>query len=746
MDTHNSLKEELNEIHNKITSLFSDVKSIPGLTGHSFKGWEKTCSEIHKQMSEDIVRVAIVGAVKSGKSTFINSLFRGDYLKRGAGVVTSIVTRVQSGHPLTAKLFFKSWDEVNSDMEQAMVLFPSLNWRSDKERFDIRREKDRMELQQAMDALSTDQLITNDTRNVNSVLLASYLKGYDRVKGIVSSDTFTTQYKNNLFKEHKAFVGDDSLAAYLRDVQLQIDSSGMESNIEIADCQGCDSPNPLHLAMIQDYLLLTHLIVYVVSSRTGLRQADIKFLSIIKKMGIMDNILFVINCDYGEHESLNNLNNLIVKVKEEISLIKPEPLIYTFSALYNLFKAQKNNLTPKDKLRFRQWKKEKEFTAFLDLQTERFESSFYHKLTSERNALLLKNHLERFGVISSGMDHWVCINQDILARDTSSVKDIILKIEQHQKKMGQIKSMIRRTLDGSIQQVKQELVADIDRFFDVRSGEILGTIIEFIRNYNVSYNQYEDSLISTGFSGTLYLVFQELKQALDTCLAEAINPDLIRFVRKKEALIKEYLESVADSYEVMVQDAIVEYNSAMKNFGITRLLDNGHRVALPDINSIKGTMGLTIPPLAANMRYSVKIKTEAVMRLGFYSAVKILKRLLRKPIQNKNEGEILALKDGVIRIKRETEKSIIFLFKDYKENIKFQYIFKLADAVSEKLYDALLDRFQTYVTDLSKINELISEKRIDKERASEVLGEMERTTKRIHERINRVREKIELSA
>jgi hypothetical protein len=97
---------------------------------------------------------------------------------------------------------------------------------------------------------------------------------------------------------------------------------------------------PLHLVMIQDYLLLTNLIVYVVSSRTGLRQADIRFLSMIKKMGILENTLFIINCDFSEHESISDLKTLIHRVREELAMVQSEPQVFAFSALFNLFSSQ----------------------------------------------------------------------------------------------------------------------------------------------------------------------------------------------------------------------------------------------------------------------------------------------------------------------------------------------------------------------------------------------------------------------
>jgi GTPase SAR1 family protein len=743
MDTFNSLKKELLQINQDVSALFSDAGSITGMPDHSFADWQKTCSNIYKQMSEQIIRVAVVGTIKSGKSTFINSLFKGDYLKRGAGVVTSIITRVRSGEQLKAKLLFKSWDEVNSEIDQALVLFPSVDWRTEKNRFDIRRKGERVDLQKALSSLSSEHLFANYSRNLNSVLLTSYLKGYEKVKDMISSDSITSHYEDNKFAEHWAFVGDGSMAIYLRDIELEIDSGNIDSNIEIADCQGSDSPNPLHFAMIQDYLLLTHLLIYVISSRTGLREADIKFLSIIKKMGIMDNMLFIINCDFSEHESINDLHALVEKIKEELSMIKPDPEIYSISALFNLFKVRNENLSQKDSLRLAQWKKEKELTAFSDHETKRFESLFYNKLTRGSHFLLLKNHLERLSVILSGMTHWVLVNQNIFARDADSANEVIETIKHNQIRMNKITSMMKNTLDGSIQKIKRELKADIDRYFDPRSGDLLGNLIEFIRSYTVPYQNYEENLKAAGFSNTLYLVFQEFKHSLDTYMAETINPEVIRFFREKETRIKEYLDSVSSSFDIMVQDAIVEYNKMMGNFGINKSRKNQERIGLPDIDSIKGMAGLALPPAVASMNYTSRVKTEAVIRLGFYTVLKFFRKFLRKPIQRKNEQEVLALKDGVLRVKRETEKSVLFHFKDYQENIKFQYIYKLIEVASNSLYQSLIDRFRLYVADLSDIVELVNNKLVDKKQASEILKEMEKTSMRIDGRINIIRENLE---
>jgi len=743
MNTYNSIKTELHKVIEDISGLLSIAKSSSGMSDNSFTVWEKTTAGINKQLSEEVLRVAVVGPIKSGKSTFINSLFKGEYLKRGAGVVTSIVTRVHSGEKLRAKLLFKSWDEINEDMNQALALFPSLDWRTENDKFDIRLNKERTDLQEALNSLGPELLIANGTRNVNSVLLSSYLEGFEKVKDLISQEISEKQYEDNLFGEHWNFVSDGAMSVYLKDVHLEIDSGGIESNIEIADCQGSDSPNPLHLAMIQDYLLLTNLIIYVISSRTGLREADIKFLSLIKKMGILDNILFIVNCDFSEHHSLYDLNTLIEKIKEELMMITPSPDIYSLSALFNLFKAQSSTLSQKDRLRLEQWEGEKELSIFSDAETARFEASFYNKLTRGSYALLLNNHIERLQIISSGLKHWVSFNQNILTKDTDSANKIVKSVKKHQIRMDQIKSVIKSTLNGSIQQIKRQVKLEIDRYFDIRSGNVIRDIKEFIKNYSISYQQYEDDIKTSGFSNTLYMIFQEFKQAFDTFMAETINPEVIRFIRKQEAHIHEHLESIAGPFDVMVQDAIAKYNGMMGTLGINRSSENIKKISLPDIRTIKSITGLTVPPVAAYMRYTAKMKTEATMRLGLYKMFKIFKRLLKKPIQRKNEGEMLALRDGVLRVKHEMEKSVISHLKDYQENIKFQYIYKLIEAESNSLYETLLDRFQIYGADLSSIVDLINNKMVDRDQTSEMMKTMAFDCSEIGEKINDLRERIE---
>ncbi|OQY02824.1 MAG: hypothetical protein B6I22_12930 [Desulfobacteraceae bacterium 4572_123] len=684
MNVHRIIKKEILDINHNLDRLLADAKAISSTDGRFFDEWADSCNRIKQQITEDKIRIAVVGPIKSGKSTFLNSLFEADYLKRGAGVITSIVTRIGKGRELKAELLFKSLDEINRDISQAMVLFPSSGRQSDPDEFNILHDEKRTRLKSSLDNLSPELMITNDSRNINSILLASYLKGFEKVRGIITSDTLTRTYERDRFIDHMDFAGNDHLAVYLKDIKLEINTSYLDEGVEIADCQGSDSPNPLHLAMIQDYLALAHLLVYVISSRTGLRQADIKFLSMIKKMGIMDNTLFVLNCDFSEDLSL-----------------------------------------------------------FSDNEKLRFEQALRHKLNGERYALLLKNNLERLGAISSGMENWISINHDILSRDTAGVTALDKKIRFHRESINSVKSMIRSTLDGSLQNIKNEIKKDIDRFFDARSGDVLAEILEFINNYSVPAIQYEENLKSAGFADTIYVTFQEFKQALDAFIAESVIPKIIRFVRIEEQKIITRLSTVAGPFESMVKNALGEYTTALEGFGISLKPEGEVEIKLPDMDTIKTGTGLTLPPLVAAMRYSARIKTEAVMRLGAYSFMGLFRKILRKPADNHGEHAVRALKDSSRQMKRETRRSILFHFKDYRENMKFQYIFKLLDAASRELHESLFDRFRIYATDLSQTVELMDQKKIDRHKASELLTKIQQDLNNIQSKIDLTREKIE---
>jgi hypothetical protein len=725
MPVYDDLKQTLVEINDRTVRLLDQAEKITELSHKGFSQWRRTCQTVSAQLSEETMRVAVVGAIKSGKSTFVNSLFGDDYLKRGAGVVTSIVTRVRAGSDLRAKLYLKNWNAVNREIGQAAVMLPVHKRADTGPGVDLRREADRRELRRLLNDLAADQLISNDTRSAGSVLLSAYLDGYDRMQAHVTDDHGVVRFDADRFPEHRAFVGDDAMAVYLDDVLLEIDTHTLGHDVEIADCQGSDSPNPLHLAMIQDYLALAHLTIYVISSRTGLRQADIRFLAMIRQMGLLDTLVFVVNVDLSEHESLEDLQQGIRKIETELEMICPHPDVFGISALYQLMHQRVDRLTPKDGDRYGHWRRDADMVDATSTAWTRFRRFLDRKIDQERHALLLKTHLERLEIVCSGAGDWIAFNRDLLHRDAGGARALADRVGKAQDRLARMQRTVKNTLDGAVNQIKRDLRASIDRFFDPHADGVVGGIVRFIRDYQVDMQRYDESLTQAGFANTLFVVFQEFKQAVDAYMAESVNPRVIKFVRTQEVELLNHLDDIAGPYGAMIDEALANYTQVVDSGAVSSQRTTRPIRIGPELETIRSTAGLSLPTVAAAMHYSVQIKTEAVMRFGFYKIVNLVKKALKRSADKVHHERFLALASGIRRMKQETERSVLFHMKDYRENVKFQYILKLADAASGMLYRRMLERFEHHGHDLTHVVEMIGEQRLDKNHLAARLQDME---------------------
>jgi len=254
--------------------------------------------------------------------------------------------------------------------------------------------------------------------------------------------------------------------------------------------------------------------------------------------------------------------------------------------------------------------------------------------------------------------------------------------------------VIKDTLDGSTRKLKRDLGDDVERFFDFKYSETVQGIIQFVDSYSVSARDYEKDLETSGFLSTLYRIFQTLREATNRYIAESINPKLVDFVHLEEEKIKGVSDQVSGPYGLMIQDALDQYQRTAEKLGIKIEQRPFRPVKSPDMGMVKGDASLSIPPLVTTLRYSGRIKTEAILRLGMYNTLRAMRKLLRKRTGGELESAMRSLDDSVRRIKEQLRESIAAHLLDYKENLKYQYFFKLVDAVSDSLYETLVDRMR----------------------------------------------------
>jgi hypothetical protein len=743
MARYDDIKTELLDVNKAVRQVLRTALSTEGLATASLDLWLKTTNHIQRQLAEETVRMAVVGSIKSGKSTLTNFLFNGDHVKRGAGVVTSIITKIRPGKENVARLEFKTWDEINAEMNQALILFGSVEADLTREDFDINRQEDRTWLREALSKLGAEHLISGNARDPNSVLLMEYLKGYDRAKAYVSYDRATRVLQSHELDQQKDFVSDESLAVYLKDVSLELKGpEGFGENLEVADCQGSDSPNPLHLAMIQDYLIQTHLIVYVISSRTGLRQADIRFLTLMKKMGLSGNIIFVLNCDFSEHEDLADIKRMVARAEDELNMILSPRRLFALSALFNLFRSlasQSDGLSRKDQLRLEQWQEEADMVAFSDMGTKHFLEEVTQKVSVDRLNLLVAANVERLSKIARGAKESIRVSRNLVRKTAGEVKETITRMDKRRKVTNQIVVTIKDTLEGTTAKVKRDMGNEVNRFFDIKYGDIAQDIVRFIDSHDVPAAGLSKDVEASGFLMTLYHVFQKLQQATNTHIAEQINPRIVEFVSELEGDIEEVFRQICSPYGLMIQDAVDQHYRVMEELGIEATRRPVEPISCPDVATTKRDIHLSIPRLAATMDYSTRIKTEAILRLGLYNTWKGAKKLFRRGSADKLDSALRSLEHSIRRMKEQMKDSITEHFTDYSENFKFQYVFTLVDAMSKRLYEDLTDQLKAFTGDLTGLRELVENEERTKGGLSEALQTMEQSLEEALDSIDRIK-------
>jgi hypothetical protein len=700
--------EILNTIDNVSFLYDTYLRTNESLLPEKAKEYENFFESLKKNIDEQVLRIAVVGAIKSGKSTFINSFLKSDILKRGAGVITSVVTRVISGRDLKATVHFKSIEEINKDIKNSVVLLPDSDENLTFENFDITDQDSRNTLKNLLEKLKTDQLITKDSREAKSVYLQSYLSGYKRLSDML--DNGLKVFEGDQFEEYKDFASQEPLAVYVKDILVEIPVYEIDENTEIADCQGSDSTNPLHIARIQDYLVRANFIIYLISTRTGLRQADIKFLNMLKKMGLTEQSLFVLNSDLSEHENIEDLKRVEEKTIEEIKMIKPEAEFFTISALYELFKENKEKLSDKDKLRLEQWHMDKKSVEYLHSGFSRFKTYFDNELISRKHYIFYSSCLRKVTDSLSELRQRLELKIKYIKQENEEAP---ADLKKQEKRFNEIKKLIKNTLEGSKNKFDKTLKNDIDRFFDTGS-QVYTLINDFIKTYKNDYDKYITKTGENSVKVNYFSLYQDFKQSLDSYVTQEINPAIIYFVREKEKQIVSYYYELAKSYEYMVSEARKSFDELIDKE------NDDFKSYLPEPENFEFEKDFNMPSALDALDYNVGIRSSAIAGSGLVFFKNIYNRLFNSN-KSINDDVRKTIEKSLEKIKKETEKSIKNHFLNYRENLKFQYILKFSGQVMEVYYNSLINRLDSYISDFSNIQDLLEKNaEIKKEYVSEL--------------------------
>jgi hypothetical protein len=683
---HQALMDEivrLEELAEEWTALFPQA-AVQG------RHWQKVLSQVQAHAAENTCRLAVVGAVKSGKSTMINALLGQDLLRRGAGILTAMITRVQPGPEARAELQFKGWDEINGEIRRALGLLPNPRLVDRAAPLDLKETPDRELLAQVLAEAKESDLWSGGSLDQNYLLLKSYLEGYDLLQGIMPATGVLPLAGSDLAR-HRELVTREATAVYLKDVLLTIPFPWPAEAVELGDCQGSDSPFPQHLAQVLAYLIKSDLALYIVSSRVGLRQADFQFLAELKRMGLIPHILTLLNLDLGEHTSYAEVVKIRDRVAQELSSWQPEPRIYAFSALKLLLdrrQARGESLDPREAAVLKVWATDPDSAAFSAAEAARFERDLKAALEDLHTRRLAGGSLAQVRMVARGLREQLELTDDLLTRGVDAIKELETRLEARRQPLNATMATVSQTLEGAGHRLKKTLRSRVDGLLDRHSGQVGQDLNAFIRNFTPDWDQLAPPSVTPAFRPVLYQLFQEFAKALAHHITTEVNIALVEFIRAQEEWLRQELARLWDPLFLTLQEALTLYYREIADLGLA--------AAAPTLEAaaVSRPQGLEVPLLNLEVVPDWRFAREVWVRsgMGFLGRTwEALKRRLklgsetepRKQLLRDLERALTALKDWLL-------EEISTQLLNYREGLKFQYFFPLVDQWL-KLQEASLD-------------------------------------------------------
>jgi len=682
-------------IENLVSDTISVIDCLAAVSTHSEKslaGNRQLCSKIPAHISEGVLRVAVVGVIKSGKSTFINAISGKELVERGAGVVTSITTRIRKGKKNRVTIHLKSWDEVNREIEHCLEMFPG---KDDAPPFDIRRTQDRQQLRRMFDTIVAEFPVTSRGLRPEALVIRNALDGYRHCLDVIGSDEQTISFDNKSFDNHKPFTSDPAKAFYVKDVCLEVYGKAIPPNVEIGDCQGADSTDPAVLEKIFSYLEAANLIVYCISSRTGLRQSDMAFLKQIKRLGLMENILFIYNCDLSEHETLNNLKLTRDKTIRELKLLVPDVRIFSFSALYTLFDSLGKRLSAKNRRRLGLWREDREMTAFCTEGHARFLDGFNRLFDASRFNLFYANHIERLKIVTHILDDQIKILLDVFSAGVSDQENARKRLADLEGNARRLRVIVNNSVTGAVSALRREIESNLKNAFLTDSKNINKLVTTFIRQAKIDSQPYRAGVGTTGFKQILYMMFQDFRRRLDLFILEQVNPALKQLVRSQEERIGSYFKSLLDSYRIDYVTMGAPGNRENELASLEMIKEEEARSREADLEGIKKILGLHLPNRLFSPEYTRTMQANAVTGFGLHSMILFVSAVMDKHVRFSFTP---GLDRAVAKIKKKTLTIMQRQVTTYHTSLKQDYFFPLIDAVTRDFKDKILQRFTMYET------------------------------------------------
>ena len=391
--------------------------------------WRQTLTTLNDLRSGFSLPITCIGPVKSGKSTLINTLAGADLLPTGAGITTSFPTTVSASENFSAHIELQPEATINKMFTQALSLL--FNDDLGDHQLSLFKAADRSQIDDLLNNYqSCGTLTRHGIFNESYRLLRNLINGAEKVAEHYHTKQLDFTINDPEDQRYRLFIRDETLSPYLIGIEIKAPLKLLPPYLALRDLPGLDTPNPSHQSIIVQQLGESPALIYVISSRIGLRQADYQLLEHLRELGLEERLLFVINLDLDEHQDKNELETMINRCSDELRELGFTQPLYAFSTLA-LFWSQPEimaQLNPSCRQRFTMWQEEKEKLAISASDATRFLAHLFELGKNEATTALLQHSEKRLQQIVNSTQRLI---ENQLAQLSGKDDALSLDLNQH---------------------------------------------------------------------------------------------------------------------------------------------------------------------------------------------------------------------------------------------------------------------------------------------------------------------------
>ncbi len=676
-------------LEDRIRELEEQRLADPVQTAH----WREALSRVKVSLEDQLLRIAVVGSVKSGKSTLINTLLERDLLKRGAGITTAFITRIKTSRDLGGWVELKPWKQVLEEINESLKLLPLPQGESHEMLdVDLRRPEDRDRLRDRVRRIQRDWQQARGPLDSHFILLNNMLQGYSAVENMIGDEVNRLLFEGHSIGQHQRFAGVESNAAYVRDMELHVPAPWLGESIEIADCQGSDSPNPLHLGHVQQYLMCSHFILYVINSRMGLRESDFKLLELVKTLRMAPQTFFVLNVDLDDHPDVADIRRILERVREELSWVVPHPRVYAFSGLYHLMDAQGESLAEAERSRFDLWRRCSSMSSLTREGFSAFRRDLIQRVCEQRTRVLCAVGLSRLCMVAGSLMDTAAVRRELLDRDVQHLQQSVADLRRRQKDLQATLETLKNAISGLRVSVTRDLGKAADEYFDLKDGPLVREITELVKHYPVEGRYERDLADPRGVVRTLHTFYANFRHDVSHHLIERTNARIIEFAREQEEFIGARLRDASRAFWSLYARALDEYRSEAARYGISL----SSPVGLGE-SEWKAPPDLTPPTFGVIPEQQAVSRSILLMKFGLGRLSRFLTDLKGRMGAPADSGCREArgrerFEEAVALVKSETSAELLQSFRMYRDSFKREYLQGLVEQGARNLLEAFQSR------------------------------------------------------